>query len=158
MKKHSWKVYVFWILLSEAVGVLSGLLSRQGIGAYGTDIIPAPLSPPAIVFPIVWTVLFALMGIGAARVFLAPESEDRTVGLWVFGLQLLFNFFWSLIFFNTQNFELAFYWILALWVLILWMILTFRKVDSAAAWLQIPYLIWVTFATYLTWSVWMING
>lgn len=158
MKKQSWKAYVFWILLSEAVGILSGLLSRQGVEAYGTSIIPAPLSPPAIVFPIVWTILYALMGIGAARVYLAPPSEDRTVGLWVFVLQLVFNFFWSLIFFNAQNFDLAFYWILALWVLILWMILTFRKVDPTAAWLQIPYLLWVTFATYLTWSVRMLNA
>ena len=158
MKKQSWKAYVFWILLSEAVGLLAALLTRQGVEAYGTDIVSAPLSPPAIVFPIVWTILYALMGIGAARIYLAPSSEDRTVGLWVFGLQLVFNFFWSLIFFNAKNFALAFYWILALWVLILWMILTFRKVDRTAARLQIPYLLWVTFAAYLTWAVWMLNG
>ena len=158
MKKQNWKSYVFWIVVSEAVGVLSALLTRRGILSYGENVVKSPLTPPAIVFPIVWTILFALMGIGAARVYLAPPSEDRTVGLWVFCLQLVFNFFWSLIFFNTQNYALAFFWILALWLLILWMILTFRKVDPMAAKLQIPYLLWVTFAAYLTWSVWQLNG
>ena len=158
MKKQSWKTYGFWILLSEAVGILSGLLTRQGVEDYGASIIPAPLSPPAIVFPIVWTILYALMGISAARIYLSPPSEDRTVGLWIFGLQLAFNFFWSLIFFNAQNFGFALVWIIALWLLIIWMILTFRKVDTTAALLQIPYLLWVTFATYLTYTVWQLNA
>lgn len=158
MKKQTWRSYAFWILLSEAVGVLSGLITRSGVEAYGESIVPAPLSPPAIVFPIVWTILYALMGISAARVYLAPPSEDRTVGLWVFVLQLVFNFFWSIIFFSAQNFGFALIWILALWALILWMILTFRKVDKTAALLQIPYLLWVTFATYLTYTVWQLNG
>ena len=141
-----WKVYVFWILLSEAVGAFSGWVTRKGIARYNAEVLKPALTPPAIVFPIVWTILFALMGIGAAKVFLAPASEERTRALRVFGLQLAANVVWSLLFFNLQAFGVAFLWILLLWVLILWMILQFAKVDGNAAVLQLPYLLWVTLA------------
>ena len=72
MKKFPWKPYVFWILFTEAVGALSGWLTRDGAKHYGEAIVQPPLSPPAIVFPIVWGILFALMGIGAARIYLSP--------------------------------------------------------------------------------------
>ena len=115
------------------------------------------MSPPSIVFPIVWGILFALMGIGAARIYLAPASNARSRSLLLFLIQLAFNFFWSIIFFNLQNFGFAFIWLIALWILILFMILFFRKVDKLAAWLQIPYLLWVTFAAYLNFGVWLLN-
>lgn len=78
-------------------------------------------------------------------------------GLRLFAIQLAFNFFWSIIFFNLQNFGFAFLWLVVLWVLILRMIFTFRKTDSLAAWLQVPYFLWVTFAAYLNLGVWMLN-
>lgn len=157
MKKNTWKTYVFWILLSELVGAVAGLLTREGTQLYSAVITKPPLSPPSIVFPIVWTLLYALMGISAARIFLSPPAPQRTRGLLLFLLQLAVNFFWSIIFFNLQAFGLAFFWLLLLWGLILGMILNFRKVDSAAAWLQIPYLLWVTFAAYLNLGVWLLN-
>ena len=157
MKKQTLKTYVFWIALSEAVGILSGLLSRSGMMEFGEAVLQPPLSPPAIVFPIVWTILYALMGISAARVSLAPQSVGRSRGLNLFITQLIVNFFWSLIFFNTGAYGFALLWLLLLWVLVLWMILTFRKVDPIAAWLQVPYLLWLTFAAYLNYGVWMLN-
>ena len=129
-----WKVYVFWILLSEAVGAFSGWITREGIARYNAEVLKPALTPPAIVFPIVWTILFALMGIGAAKIFLAPASEERTQALRVFGIQLAANVVWSLLFFNLQVFGLALLWLLLLWALILWMILQFAKVDGKAAW------------------------
>lgn len=129
----------------------------EGTKAYSTTIIKPPLSPPSIVFPIVWGVLFALMGISVAKVYLSPLSKARSRGIVLFLVQLAFNFLWSIIFFNLQNYGLAFFWLLALWALILWMILSFQKVDKFAAWLQIPYLLWVTFAAYLNLGVWIIN-
>ena len=120
-------------------------------------VIVPPLSPPAIVFPIVWGILFALMGIGAARIYLAPTSGARSRSLLLFLIQLIFNFFWSIIFFNFQAYGFAFIWLLILWFLILLMILSFRKVDKLAAWLQLPYLLWVTFAAYLNFGVWLLN-
>lgn len=157
MKKSAPKTYAAWILFSEAVGALSGYLTREGTELYNTTIIQPPLSPPSIVFPIVWSILFALMGIGAARVYLAPPSFARTRSLLLFLLQLAFNFFWSIIFFNFQAFGFALIWLAALWVLILLMILSFRQVDPLAAWLQLPYLLWVTFAAYLNFAVWLLN-
>ena len=153
----NWKPYVFWILLSEVVGILSGLLSRDGTQTFSQTALQSSLTPPALLFPIVWTVLYALMGIGAARISLTPPSPERSRGLNLFIAQLVVNFFWSLIFFNAQAFGFALLWLVLLWVLVLWMILTFRKTDPLAAWLQIPYLLWLTFAAYLNYSVWQLN-
>lgn len=158
MKQHTWKTYAAWILLAEAVGGLSGWLTRDGAKAYGQSIVQPPFSPPAIVFPIVWGVLFALMGVGAARIYLSLASQARTNSLRIFLLQLAFNFFWSILFFNLQFFGAALVWLLILWGLILWMIFSFRKVDPLAAWLQVPYLLWVSFAAYLNYGVWLLNG
>lgn len=155
--KASWKSYVFWILLAEAVGALSGWLSREGSEVFSQTVIQPPLSPPAILFPIVWTILYALMGIGAAQVSLTPSSPERSRSLNLVVIQLVVNFFWSLIFFNAQAYGFAFLWLLLLWVLVLLMILAFRKVDPLAALLQIPYLLWLTFAAYLSFGVWYLN-
>ena len=155
MKKA--KTYGFWILFTEAVGALSGRLTRDAAKNYTEILLQPPLSPPAVVFPIVWGILFALMGIGAARIALAPPSRARFRSLLLFLLQLGFNFFWSILFFNLRAYGFAFVWLVALWCLILLMILSFRTVDSRAARLQIPYLLWVTFAAYLNLGVWLLN-
>lgn len=157
MKRRKWIPYVLWILFTEGIGFLSGWLTRQGSELYSQTIVKPPLSPPAMVFPIVWGLLFLLMGIGAARIYLAEPSPARTRSLRIFLLQLAFNFFWSILFFNFQAFGIALIWLLILWGLILWMIFSFRQVDPPAAWLQIPYLLWVTFAAYLNFGVWRLN-
>ena len=157
MKKSNWKPYAFWILLAEGVGALSGWLTREGVRIYQQTIVQPPLSPPPIVFPIVWAILFALMGIGAARVYLTPASAARSRGLLLFLVQLAFNFLWSIVFFNLQLFGFAFLWLIALWLLIAWMTVSFYQVDPLAALLQIPYLLWVAFAGYLTLGVWLLN-
>ena len=157
MKTRPWRSYAFWILLSEAVGLLSGWLTRDGVQLYTDTVMKPALTPPGIVFPIVWTILYALMGIGAARVALTPASEDRSNALLLFLLQLAFNFLWSTLFFTYQAFGAALIWLLILWVMIILMILAFRRVDPLAAKLQIPYLIWVTFAAYLNAGVWLLN-
>ena len=155
--KGNRKPYLLWILLAEAVGALSGWLTREGTQIYAQTIAKPPLSPPGWTFPVVWSILYALMGIGAARIYLAPPSKSRSPGLNLFISQLVVNFFWSPLFFNLQAFGLAFFWLLLLWGLVLSMILTFRKVDPLAAKLQIPYLIWLTFAAYLNFGVWYLN-
>ena len=155
--KQNWKPYLFWILLAEAVGALSGWLIREGIEIYAQTIVKPPFSPPGWVFPVVWAILYALMGIGAARIYLASPSRERGLGLNLFVAQLVVNFFWSPVFFNLQAFGFAFFWLLLLLTLVVWMIASFRKVDSLAAKLQIPYLIWLTFAAYLNFGVWQLN-
>lgn len=148
---------MFWILLAEAVGALSGWLTREGTQIYAQTIVKPPLSPPGWVFPVVWAILYALMGIGAAKVYQAPASKTRSMGLNLFITQLVVNFFWSPIFFNLQDFGFSLLWLLLLWGLVLWMILAFRKVKPLAAKLQIPYLLWLTFAAYLNLGVWYLN-
>ena len=157
MVKRNWKSYLFWILLAEAVGALSGWLTREAMKNYGQTILQPPLSPPGWLFPVAWTLLYALMGIGAARVYGTPPSKLRSLGLNLFVVQLVVNFFWSPIFFNLQAFGLAFVWLLILWTLVLWMTKVFRKTDSLAAKLQLPYLFWLTFAAYLNLGVWYLN-
>jgi len=157
MNKQNWKPYALWIALAEAVGILSGLLSRSGMDRFQEGALQSPLSPPPILFPIVWTILYALMGIGAAQVASSPDSPQRSRALNLFIAQLIVNFFWSPIFFNANAFGFAFGWLILLWVLVALMILAFRNVNPPVAWLQIPYLIWLTFAAYLNYQVWMLN-
>lgn len=157
MKWKPWKVYTIWILLTEAVGGLSGWLTREGSRVFNETVIQPPLSPPALVFPIVWGILYALMGISAARIYRSSPSPERSKALNLFIIQLVINFFWSLIFFNAQAYGFAFLWLLLLWGVVLAMILQFRRVDELAAKLQIPYLIWLTFAAYLNLGVWYLN-
>lgn len=157
MKQQNWKTYAFWILITEAVGAASGFLTRTGTQIFSETVQQPPLSPPAVIFPIVWTILYALMGISAARISLAPPSVEQKKGLNLYIAQLIVNFFWSPVFFNAQAYGLAFVWLLLLWFLVLWMILTFRKTDTAAAKLQVPYLLWLTFAAYLNLVVWYLN-
>ena len=149
--------YVFWIAVTEAVGALAGFLTRDGMELYKTQVIKPPLSPPALVFPIVWAILYALMGIGIARVVLSARSEERFDAIQVYLLQLAINFTWSIFFFHLRSYGGALLVLLFLLALIIWMILRFRRVDRPAAWLQIPYVVWVSFAAYLNAGVWLLN-
>ena len=158
MKNGKWKTYLFWILLCEAVGILAGLLTADGTQVYHMTVNKPALTPPGIVFPIVWTILYALMGIGAARIHLAPETKVQKRGISLFVAQLIVNFFWPLFFFNLQAYGFSFFWLLLLWGLVLGMIVSFYKTDKLAALLQIPYLIWLTFAAYLNLGVWILNS
>lgn len=155
--KQNWKTYLFWIALAEGVGALSGWLTREGTEWYRQYAEKPALSPPAAVFPIVWGLLYALMGIGAARVSLTEPGAERSRGLNLFIVQLVVNFFWSLIFFNLRAYGFALAWLGLLWVLVVWMTLSFRMTDRLAGWLQIPYLLWLAFAAYLNWGVWVLN-
>jgi len=157
MKQRKWITYGFWILPSLGAGILSGLLTRAGTAEFSRSAVQPPLSPPAILFPIVWTVLYLLMGISAARVSLQEPSPERSRGLNLFVAQLIVNFFWSPIFFNAKAYGFALLWLILLWVLAFAMIRSFRRTDPLAALLQIPYLLWLTFAAYLNAGVWLLN-
>lgn len=157
MLKKNWKPYLWGILLTEGVGGLAGLLTRDAVKYYNASVVKPPLSPPALVFPIAWAILYALMGIGAARVWIKPSSLARSRSLRLFLLQLLFNFLWTFLFFSFRLYGAAFLWIAVLWILIVRMTLSFYEVDRPAAWLQLPYLLWVLFAAYLNLGVWKLN-
>ena len=147
------KSYGFWIGLSEGIGALAGWQSRDGIRNFESAFTQPALTPPGWLFPIVWGILYALMGISAARI---AQTASRQ-GLNLFIIQLIVNFFWPLLFFNAHSFGFAAIWLGLLWVLVLLMILRFRRADPTAAILQIPYLLWLTFALYLNIGVWRLN-
>lgn len=157
MNQKPWKIYALWIAICEAVGFFAGILTRNGSQIYAQTAVKPPLSPPGWLFPVVWGILYALMGIGAARITLSPVSAQRSRGLNLMVAQLIVNFFWPLLFFNALAYGFALLWLLLLWVLVLWMILTWRKVDPLAAALQIPYQLWLTLAAYLNAGVWFLN-
>lgn len=180
--------YLAFILGTEAAGGIVGWFIRDGVKVF-QQLPKAPLTPPPIVFPIAWTVLYGLMGYGAARIYMencdhskqdtapiilpnylnmAPNSygellpkkirrNQRRKALRLYFIQLAVNLLWSPIFFNIRAFGIAFLWIMLLWVLILFMYADFKKIDKKAAYAQIPYILWTTFAAYLTYATWMLN-
>lgn len=152
----NFKVYLVSILIPLAVGGLAAYLTRGNMMIYD-EIIKPPLAPPAILFPVVWTILYVLMGISCARVYLSDRGPERSSALLVYALQLFFNFFWSIIFFNARAFLIAFVWIIALWLLIILMIRKFFNIDRIAGLINIPYLLWVTFAAYLNLAIYILN-
>lgn len=151
-----WKYYVGFVLLVLAVGTIAGILTSGAAMQYAEMAKPS-FSPPAILFPIVWTILYVLMGIGLARIWMSEGTLVRNQGLNLFWLQLFFNFMWSILFFNFQAYGIAFLWLIVMLVLILAMIVKWNKTDPLAAKLQIPYAVWVAFAGVLNFAVWQLN-
>lgn len=137
--------------------MIAGALSRDGMLQFLESAVQPGFSPPPVLFPIVWTALYALMGVGMARVRLYGSKAECAKAQRLFGLQLAVNFFWPLIFFNAQAFGFALLWLLLLWVLVLATAMEFWQQDKAAGLLQIPYLLWVSFAAILNFSVWRLN-
>lgn len=152
------KPYVISIAIALLVGGASAYLTKDNMNIYERINTPA-LSPPSWLFPVVWGILFTLMGISSAIIYLKGKNEDADVksAMNVYMLQLAVNFVWSIIFFNMQAFLLSFLWLLFLWVLIIVMIKRFKEISPLAAWLQIPYFLWVTFAAYLNFMIWILN-
>ncbi len=156
--KNKIRTYAISIAAALAVGGLSALATAGNMDIY-SKIERPPLSPPSILFPIVWTILFILMGISAAIIFLNKEKNPETArnSLIIYVISLIINFFWSIIFFNMQAILFAFIWIILLWISILLTIIAYRKISPLAAALQVPYLLWVTFAAYLNLAIFIIN-
>ena len=154
--KRNWKQLLIALAIPLAVGGLGALLSG-GMDTYQTLNQP-PLSPPGWVFPIVWSILYLLMGYASYRVLEsgAPKEEIRNA-LILYGLQLAANFIWPLLFFGGGWFLAAFLWLIVLWVLIFLTIRAFSQIDETAGNLLIPYILWVSFAAYLNFGIYLLN-
>ncbi len=150
------KQLILALAIPLAVGGASAFLTKDSMETF-QNLNQPPLSPPGWLFPIVWTILFILMGIASYLVSRSPEDTEKKKALFVYGLQLVVNFFWSIIFFNLGRYLLSFIWLLLLWVLILITILDFKKFSKTAAYLLIPYILWVTFAGYLNLGIYLLN-
>ena len=154
MKPQNRSSLIIAILIPLAVGSFSALISGN-MSLYSTINKPA-FSPPSIVFPIVWTILYVLMGISSYIIY-SSDSADKTKALKIYALQLFFNFCWSILFFRYQLYLFSFLWLVILIVLICIMIKDFYKINPAAAYLQIPYLLGCIFAAYLNFSIYTMN-
>lgn len=148
---------VIGIAIPLVVGGLSALLSGGGMGVFATLEKP-PLSPPGWLFPVVWTVLYTLMGIASWLVFSSGADSGQIRGaLMVYFYQLVVNFLWPIFFFDFGWYLFSFFWLLLLWALIVATIRRFYPICAAAAYLLVPYLLWVTFAGYLNLGIWLLN-
>lgn len=138
------------------VGALAALLTRNSFEFYETIVKP-PLAPPGALFPIVWTILYLLMGVSSYLIWMEKRAPGRNAALQTYLAQLALNFVWPLLFFRARAFLPAFLWLLALIVLIVAMIAQFKRIKPIAGYLQIPYLLWCLFAAYLNLSIWLLN-
>jgi tryptophan-rich sensory protein len=147
------------IIIPLVIGGISALITKDSMSMFN-DINKPPLAPPSILFPIAWTILYILMGISS---YLIYENHDsfkvvyRDKALLYYILQLIFNFFWSIIFFNLKLYYLAFIWLLVLLIFIILLIINAKKVNTISFYLLIPYLIWVIFAGYLNIGIALLN-
>lgn len=145
------------IALPLVVGTVAGFLTRGSMESFESLNKPA-LSPPGWLFPVVWTVLYILMGISFYLIDEANAgSKETREAKRIYYLQLAVNFLWSFFFFSFEWYLFAFVWLILLWVLIIVMISRFAGISKVAAYINIPYLFWVTFAAYLNWAIWLLN-
>ena len=151
------KIYLISCAIPLAVGGLSALLTMGNMDIYDTITRP-PLSPPGILFPIVWTILYTLMGIASYIIYNSgKEAEEVSAALTVYGVQLVVNFLWPIVFFRFGWYTFAFFWLVLLWVLVLYTILLFYRISKPATWLMVPYLVWLTYAAYLNLGIVLLN-
>ena len=152
------KSYIIAIIIPLVVGGLSALFTMGNMNIYD-ELKTPPLSPPSILFPIVWTILYILMGVSSGIIYNAENSTaiSKNSSLYTYAQSLFFNFFWSIFFFNLRAFLFSLFWLLVLLYLIVRTIIKYYKINKTAAFLQIPYLIWVTFAGYLNFGIWWLN-
>ena len=151
-----WKKLLISIAIPLGVGGLSALLTSGNMKLF-EEIEKPPLSPPEWLFPVVWTILYVLMGIALYLVIMTNTKEEKLPAVISFGVQLFFNFFWPIIFFNAQAYLFAFVWLVLLWVAIVANMYFFSKIKLTSAKLLIPYLVWVTFAGYLNLGIYILN-
>lgn len=152
--KIQWKKLIPCLLIPLAVGGLSAFLTRNAMDSFKMLAKP-PLSPPGWLFPVVWTILYLLMGFASYLVITSGKAS--ALGIFAYGAQLIFNFFWPIFFFNREVYLFSFIWLVIMWLLILATTILFYRSTKPAGYLLIPYLLWVAFAGYLNFGVYLLN-
>ncbi|MGW8184922.1 MAG: TspO/MBR family protein [Candidatus Moraniibacteriota bacterium] len=153
------KIYklIIALLIPQLAGGLGSLFTASSVKGWYTTIQKAPLNPPGWIFGPVWTVLFLLMGYALYIVWISEDKAKKNLAYVAFAIQLALNVFWSVIFFGLKSPGLALAEILILWLAIIFNIFIFYRISRTSAWLLVPYLLWVTFAAYLNYSIWILN-
>lgn len=155
MKNINLKKLIFYIVITILIGALPSVFVFKDMSIYN-ELNKPPLSPPSIVFPIAWTILYILMGISIYRIMMS-ENINKDEARLIYFIQLITNAVWTPIFFGAKEYFLAFLWIVMLIVFVVAMIIKFFKIDKLSAYLQIPYLIWLIFASYLNFNIFVLN-
>ena len=156
MKPKSKKIltYAVSVGIALAVGGISAWVNMGKI--IDSTWIRPPLSPPAWLFPIVWTILFTLMGISAAGVY-ENNCAGKSDALFIYGVQLVVNFLWTVFYFTFEALALSFFWLVFLILLVILMVVRFERCNAGSGKLQIPYTLWLLFASYLNLTTWILN-
>ena len=150
------------ILIPLAIGMLSSFITKDAMMSFNAMKKP-PLAPPGILFPIAWTILYILMGISSYIIYAYDAQNDtsslnlKNKCLSLYAIQLVFNFFWSIIFFKFRLYIFAFAWLVILWILVFKLMKESKKISRVASYLLIPYLAWMAFAAYLNISIIILN-
>ena len=155
--KIKWRSLIAALAIPLAVGGLSAWVTKDAMERFA-ELDQPPLSPPGWVFPVVWTILFILMGVASYLVGTSGmPGRERRNALLLYGVQLAVNFFWSIFFFNMGWYLFSFFWLALLWLLVLETIDLFWKISRSAGILLFPYLAWITFAGYLNFGIFLLN-
>lgn len=152
---------VISVIISESAGMIGSVFTIPEVSTWYAGLVKPALNPPAWVFGPAWTILYALMGIALFLIWKINPSEarhgERRRAVFLFAFQLILNVFWSTLFFGLHSPGWAFVDIILLWLAIVWTIIVFYKISKPTAWLLIPYILWVSFAAYLNYAIWMLN-
>jgi len=152
-----WKL-IICVLGCEAVGIISGLLSQPGMNNWFENLNKPSWNPPSFIFGPVWTLLYLLMGVSLWLIWKSElPIQQKKSGMVIFALQLLFNFWWSILFFAFHEPLFALFNIAAMLIAIILTIFHFAPISRVAAWLLVPYVSWVSFATILNYTIWSLN-
>ncbi|MGC9610842.1 MAG: TspO/MBR family protein [Minisyncoccia bacterium] len=158
MKINNFFKLVIAIVVCELAGVVGSFFTVSAITSWYAGIVKPALNPPNWVFAPVWTALYLLMGIAAFLIWKNGwEKKEVNMALGIFGIQLVLNAAWSIIFFGLHSPGAAFIEIIFLWLAIVAAIIAFARISRPAAWLLAPYILWVSFAAYLNYSIWILN-
>ena len=155
LKKRT-KTLLTCLAVPLGVGSVSGFLTQGSMDAF-EKLNQPPLAPPGWVFPVVWTGLFAMMGTASYLIARLPESEEKKKALTLYGIQLAVTFLWPVFFFNAGWYLFSFAWLLLLWYLVYLCTKAFYHLSEKAGYLMIPYLVWLTFAGYLNFAIFLLN-
>ena len=150
------RTFLIAVAIPLLVGSAAGLLTRNSMQVF-ENLQQPPFAPPGILFPIVWTILYILMGLASYLIWAKSKKGTNKEILILYGLQLAMNFVWTPLFFLAEQYWFAFAWLVAMWIVIVMMMVKTKKVSVAALLLLVPYVLWCTFAAYLNCGIAILN-
>ena len=157
MNKISVGTLIIALFIPLVIGGASAALSAQGMIMYRTMQKP-PLSPPAWLFSVAWTILYLMMGLASYFIIVTgTNNRAKAMALIIYALQLAMNFMWSILFFNWRIYLFAFFWLIAMWLIVIVCTVRFYSINRIATYLFIPYILWLSFAAYLNLGSYILN-